>query len=99
MSDLIKMKHNKSPECYCDICENSRNISLEMYDILFVTPHIKITLCDECCDRLFSKTLRAVTLLQAKTKSKHDMAIINKRKHGTIKETSDHLTINEAMAD
>lgn len=81
---MIKMKHNKNQEAICDNCGNSHKEALEMYDIKIGDK--VICLCDECNQALFYKCLKANCALNAKVKSKEEIAKINKRKIQKSKE-------------
>lgn len=73
----IKMRVSKN-DCSCSSCGAKRKQSLEMFDICI--GNMIFTLCDECSDELFRKTLKANCMVQGKVKSKEDMMIINNRK-------------------
>ena len=75
----IKMRTNKSDNPICKVCGHTRKNSLELFDIAFTPKHI-ITVCDNCLEDLFNKTLRANCQVNAKLKSQKDLAIIQNRR-------------------
>ena len=75
----IKMRTVKEPDAVCKICRATRKQSLEIFEIMF-TKKAKLTLCDLCNDKLLYKTLKASCNVNAKLKSKEDIAVINKRR-------------------
>lgn len=74
----IKMRTVKDPEAVCKICGNTREQSLEIFEIKF-TDRAKLQLCDLCNNRLLYKTLSASCKVNNKVKTKKDINIINKR--------------------
>lgn len=74
---MVKMRVNKNDEAVCCECGNNREKSLELYDIC-IGGNI-ITICDECNDKVLSKTLKASCKLHEKLKSKADLRIIRSR--------------------
>lgn len=72
------MKTNKDENAVCRVCGHTRKNSLDLFDIAFTDKHI-ITICDECNDLLFSKTLKASCYVNHRLKNKKDIAIINSR--------------------
>lgn len=74
----IRMRNNKELDSVCCECKLPRNKVLDMYD-LCIGGNI-FTICDECNEALFYKTLRAECNKNARVKSNHDIAIINERK-------------------
>lgn len=79
MSNKIKMRTNKSDNPICKVCSHTRKNSLEFFDIAFTPKHI-ITVCDNCLEDLFNKTLKANCQVNAKLKSQKDLAIIQNRR-------------------
>lgn len=75
----IKMRTNKSDNPICKVCSHTRKNSLEFFDIAFTPKHI-ITVCDNCLEDLFNKTLKANCQVNAKLKSQKDLAIIQNRR-------------------
>ena len=73
----IKMRVSKN-DCWCSSCGAKRKQSLEMFDICI--GNMIFTLCDECNDELFRKTLKASCIVNGKLKTDEDMKIINNRK-------------------
>lgn len=79
MNSKIKMRTNKSDNPICKVCSHTRKNSLEFFDIAFTPKHI-ITVCDNCLEDLFNKTLKANCQVNAKLKSQKDLAIIQNRR-------------------
>ena len=77
MKKRIKMRVSKN-DCCCSSCNAKRKESLEMFDVCI--GNVILTLCDECNDELFIKTLKASCIVNGKLKSAEDMKIINNRK-------------------
>ena len=80
MSDVIKMRnvtHKKGKKCTC--CKNDVDNCLDLFDIKIKGTGSIITLCDECMNKLFMKSLKAVCSVNARIKSNKDMTIIHKR--------------------
>ena len=77
MKKRIKMRVSKN-DCCCSSCNAKRKESLEMFDVCI--GNVILTLCDECNDELFRKTLKASCIVNGKLKSAEDMKIINNRK-------------------
>lgn len=75
----IKMRSNNDEDAICKVCGNGQDNSLGMFDIAFTKKHI-ITICDDCNNQLFSKTLKASCMINAKLKKKKDLDIIAIRK-------------------
>lgn len=71
------MRINKDDEAICCECGNDREKSLELYDIC-IGGNI-ITICDECNDKVLSKTLSASCRLYERLKTKTDLRIIRNR--------------------
>ena len=90
----VKMRINKEQNVCCMACNATRKNSLDMYDICIGSTIL--TICDECNDQLFSKTLKAQLHTQTRLKTKKDISILNAR---AIKNSpkEKHLSINEAM--
>lgn len=75
---MIKMRTSITPNAQCCECGNGRNNSLELFDIC-ICGHI-LTICDQCNEQLFRKTLVADQKVSGRVKSQKDMAVIRKRK-------------------
>lgn len=71
------MRINKASDAMCCNCWHDRNNSLEMFDVCIGDE--VLTICDECNEQLFNKTLRATVGVQGKLKSQHDLKIIQSR--------------------
>ena len=89
----IRMRTCKK-EASCELCENNTRTSLEMFQ--FQIGDVIHTVCDQCLDQIFQRALSGVCYVNAKTKDKHDMAIIRKR-NVDLREVE--MTINEALKD
>lgn len=73
----MKMRINKNDEAVCCECGNDREKSLELYDIC-IGGNV-ITICDECNDKVLSKTLSASCRLHERLKTKTDLRILRNR--------------------
>lgn len=73
----IKMRNNSKPDSICCECGNTRKKVLDMFDVC-VGGNI-FTICDECNEALFKKTLSASCYTNGRIKQKEDIAIINQR--------------------
>lgn len=77
---MIRMRTNKNPSSTCCECGKERAKVIEMFDIK-IGKHL-VTVCDECNDILFDKTLKASCRKNGKIKDKREMSIIRQRKKG-----------------
>ena len=75
-SNLIRMRNNNNGDG-CSICGADEKHSLQIFDIKI--GDIKLHICDECNEVLMVKTLRATTSLNARLKSKKDLAVLHER--------------------
>lgn len=90
----IKMRINKSTNCVCEECGALRKNVLDMFDVnIFGEIH---TICDECNDKLFYKTLKASAYTQSRLKSKEDIKVIEAR-NIKIMGKKDGLSVAEAL--
>lgn len=90
----IKMRTNKSNNCVCEECGALRKNVLDMFDIsIFGEVH---TICDDCNDKLFYKTLKANVYTQSRLKSKEDIKVIEAR-NIKIMGKKDGLSVAEAL--
>ena len=90
----IKMRKNKSTDCVCEECGALRKNVLDMFDIsIFGEVH---TICDDCNDKLFYKTLKANVYTQSRLKSKEDIKVIEAR-NIKIMGKKDGLSVAEAL--
>lgn len=71
------MRLNKDEDAICTCCKNSRDLSLDMYDVKIGDAYF--TICDMCNETLLAKSLRASCLTNGRLKSKEDIAIIRRR--------------------
>lgn len=81
--EKVKMRiNNEGEQVRCQVCNTDRKNSLEMFDLAIAadgpTPII-IRICDLCCDKLLTKTLRGVCHVNGKVKSQQDMKVIRNR--------------------
>ena len=74
----IRMRKNKSLDVVCCECGLPRKKVLDMFDVC-IGGNI-ITICDECNESLFFKTLRAECYKNGRVKTQQDMVIINERR-------------------
>lgn len=75
----IRMKINKQEDAVCRVCGHTRKNSLDLFDIAFTDKHI-ITICDNCNELLFDKTLKASCYVNHRLKDKKDVMVINNRR-------------------
>ena len=74
----IKMRNNTAIDAECYECGETQEEVLNMFDLL--VGKLKFTICDDCTEKLFNKTLRAIVMRNERAKSSRDMAIIRRRK-------------------
>lgn len=67
---MIKMRVNGDSSSRCDECGATWRNTAEMYD-LFIFGEVH-TICHKCSETLFSKTLKASCMYNAKVKRKED---------------------------
>lgn len=72
------MRVCRDADAKCSNCGNTREQSLEMFDLCIGRQIMAI--CDMCNNRLFQKTLAASCSVDHKTKSESDMKLIRSRK-------------------
>lgn len=92
----IKMRVSKN-DCSCSSCGAKRKQSLEMFDICI--GNMIFTLCDECNDELFRKTLKASCIVNGKLKSAEDMKIINNRKRMLKVKGELDVSVNDVLKE
>jgi hypothetical protein len=73
----IRMRASKNENAKCCECGKGKEKSLEVFDVMIGNE--VITICDECMNKLLSKSLKASCMVNAKLKSNHDLAIISTR--------------------
>lgn len=99
--EKIRMRVNKQSNLSCEVCGKSKEQSLEMFDLMIGS--VIHTLCDQCVEKVFSKTLSATCIVNHKIKSKKDLSIIMQRNESIYKciesERKDKLSITEALSD
>lgn len=95
MKKRIKMRVSKN-DC-CSSCNAKRKESLEMFDVCI--GNVLLTLCDECNDELFRKTLKASCIVNGKLKSAEDMKIINKRKRMLRVKGELDVSVNDVLKE
>lgn len=79
----IRMRNNREQDSVCCECGEHRKDVLEMFDIC-IGGHIS-TICDECNEALFYKTLAGVCNRNARVKTPHDMQILRRRSEKSYK--------------
>lgn len=92
----IKMRVSKK-DCCCSSCNAKRKESLEMFDVCI--GNVLFTLCDECIDELFRKTLKASCIVNGKLKSAEDMKIINNRKRMLKVKGELDVSVNDVLKE
>lgn len=92
----IKMRVSKNDYC-CSSCNARRKESLEMFDVCI--GNVILTLCDECNDELFRKTLKASCIVNGKLKSADDMKVINNRKRNTKIKGGLNVSVNDVLKE
>lgn len=75
---MIKMRVNTNTNSACDECGTKYNDTLEMYDLVLCGT--QYTLCKDCVEVLFRKTLRADCMYNAKLKRPEDLKRIRRSK-------------------
>ena len=75
---MIKMRVNNQVDSRCDDCKTVYKNTPEMYDLMI--SDVKFTLCKDCIDTLFQKTLKADCLYNSRLKSSEDMKRIHRSK-------------------
>lgn len=75
---MIKMRVNTQATSVCKECKVLYKNTPEMYDLMICD--VKFTLCKNCVDVLFQKTLKASCLYNGKVKSSEDMRRIRRSK-------------------
>lgn len=77
------MRHNDKKNAICKECGDTQDKALNMFDVKIGNE--VITLCDKCNEELFYKSLAASCQVNARVKSKRDMAIIRERSEAKFK--------------
>lgn len=67
----IKMRVNNTKDSECNECGCPYSNAAEMYDLILCD--VQFTLCKECSDTLFTKTLKASCMYNAKIKHPEDL--------------------------
>lgn len=75
---MIKMRVNANKSSICNECGTKHKDALEMYDLVLCGR--QFTLCKDCVEVLFQKTLRADCMYNAKLKRPEDMKRIRRNK-------------------
>ena len=68
---MIKMRVNTSKSSICNECGTKYKDTLEMYDLVLCGQ--QFTLCKDCVEVLFHKTLKADCMYNAKLKSQEEL--------------------------
>lgn len=71
----IRMRVNKDKETRCKLCDTPYMHTPEMYDLQLANKNKSVifTLCKECVDELFNKTLKSNCMYNHRIKDKEDM--------------------------
>ena len=80
--EVVKMRVNTEKNSACEGCGIKWSNTREMYDMMICGT--KFTLCFDCVDKIFHKTLSANCRYNHKTKSQEDLQRIQNYK--TVKE-------------
>lgn len=75
----IKMRINKDRDAICENCFCERKECLDMFDIKIGDNDI-ITICDDCNEKLFNKSLKAVCYVNGRVKQPYEIRIRNERR-------------------
>lgn len=75
---MIKMRVNNQTSSVCGDCKTPYKNTPEMYDLMI--SDVKFTLCKNCVDTLFQKTLKASCLYNGRLKSSEDVKRIRRSK-------------------
>lgn len=92
---MKKIAMRISKKLACEICGESKENVLELFDLKLGNK--VVTLCDDCVQQVLSKTLKANVEVNSKLKTKHDLAILKKRKE-RIKIGTSNISVNEALS-
>ena len=78
----VRMRVNHDKESKCTLCGTTYMCTPEMHDLQFSNSKKSVifTLCMECLDEIFHKTLKANCNYNSKIKNKEDMLRIRKSK-------------------
>lgn len=74
----IKMRNNTQEDAFCCECGEEQKNVLNMYDMCI--GGTILTFCDECNEKIFDKSLKAICEKNHRVKSSRDMAVIRRRK-------------------
>lgn len=82
----IRMRVNNNKDSHCFNCNTIWANTPIMYDLSIGYEHKQkiLPVCKRCVDELFTKTLRASTMWDAKVKTKEDQERIRRSKQGTM---------------
>jgi hypothetical protein len=75
---ILKDKY-KYRNCNCQCCRKGMKKVLDMFIIKFGKSDVEVTICDQCMENLFTKSLRATTYTNGRLKSKEEVAISSGR--------------------
>lgn len=73
----IKMRNNKSLDSVCCECGTARKNVLDMFDVC-IGGNV-FTICDECNEALFYKTLKAECYKNERVKTQNDLRVLRMR--------------------
>ena len=82
----IRMRVNNNKDSHCFNCNTTWINTPVMYDLSIGYEHKQkiLPVCKKCIDELFTKTLKASTMWDAKVKTKEDQERIRRSKQGTM---------------
>lgn len=82
----IRMRVNNNKDSHCFNCNTTWINTPVMYDLSIGWEHKQkiLPMCKKCVDELFTKTLRASTMWDAKVKTKEDQERIRRSKQGDV---------------
>lgn len=82
----IRMRVNNNKDSHCFNCNTTWINTPVMYDLSIGYEHKQkiLPVCKKCIDELFTKTLKASTMWDAKVKTKEDQERIRRSKQGIM---------------
>ena len=82
----IRMRINNNKDSHCFNCNTTWINTPVMYDLSIGYEHKQkiLPVCKKCIDELFTKTLKASTMWDAKVKTKEDQERIRRSKQGNM---------------
>ena len=95
MANKIKMRVRKDNKGICKCCGGTDKNTIDLFDLCLGDE--VITICDECNELLFNKTLKATVYVNSRVKSDKDLAIKASRRSKLFK--SDDRSLNDCLKD